>query len=504
MSLKRASGIILHISSLPSLGGIGDFGPAAYAFADFLRDARQGIWQVLPLGPTAWGNSPYASTSAFAGNPLLISLEKLVEAGWLAPERLADLEPPAEHVNYETIVRKKMPLLEEAARNFIARGPQQGEVWRRFEHFCLTQRHWLNDYTFSVVLRNRYNAGWPSWPAEIRRHDPDALSRLQAEDGERLSVEQALQFAFDEQWHELRRYCARQGVRILGDVAIFVNYDSVDVWTTPEIFELDENMQPTHVSGVPPDYFSPTGQRWGNPLYRWDQIELRGFDWWVSRIRRATELYDLVRLDHFRGFEAFWRIPGSEETAINGEWVKAPGGALFAALRESLGELPFIAEDLGLITPEVTALREQFGMPGMRVLQFGFGDKSSHMHLPHQTTRNTVFYTGTHDNDTTLGWWQNGASEQERRAVEAYLRPGDDGVVWAMIRAAAASVADLCIMPVQDILSLGSEARMNTPSQPEANWTWRMRPDALTPELAAKLAALMTVSDRDSHFAQLA
>jgi 4-alpha-glucanotransferase len=223
----------------------------------------------------------------------------------------------------------------------------------------------------------------------------------------------------------------------------------------------------------------------------------------VSRIRRATELYDLVRLDHFRGFEAFWRIPGSEETAINGEWVKAPGGALFAALRESLGELPFIAEDLGLITPEVTALREQFGMPGMRVLQFGFGDKSSHMHLPHQTTRNTVFYTGTHDNDTTLGWWQNGASEQERRAVEAYLRPGDVGVVWAMIRAAAASVADLCIMPVQDILSLGSEARMNTPSQPEANWTWRMRPDALTPELAAKLAALMTVSDRDSHFASL-
>jgi 4-alpha-glucanotransferase len=457
---------------------------------------------VLPLGPTARGNSPYASTSAFAGNPLLISLEKLVEAGWLAPERLHDLDPPSEHVDYEAVVQKKMPLLEEAARNFLAQGAAQGEVWRRFENFCSTQRHWLNDYTFSVVLRNRSNAGGPSGPAEIRRHNPEALSQLHAEDGRRLCVEQALQFAFDEQWHELRRYCAKMGVRILGDVAIFVNLDSVDVWTTPEIFELNENMEPTHVSGVPPDYFSPTGQRWGNPLYRWDQIELRGFDWWVSRIRRATELYDLVRLDHFRGFEAFWRIPGSEETAIHGEWVKAPGGALFAALRESLGELPFIAEDLGLITPEVTALREQFGMPGMRVLQFGFGDKGSHMHLPHQATRNTVFYTGTHDNDTMLGWWQNGANEQERRAVEAYLRPGDDGVVWAMIRAAAASVADLCIMPAQDVLGLGSDARMNTPSQPEANWTWRMRPDALTPELAAKLAVLMTVSDRDAHFGQ--
>jgi 4-alpha-glucanotransferase len=497
MALQRSSGIILHPSSLPSRGGIGDFGPAAYAFADFLEAAKQTVWQVLPLAPTGWGNSPYAATSAFAGNPLLISLEKLVDAGWLEGHRLDSLDSNVGAVDFDAVLASKIPLLEDAARTFLARGTAQGDMWQKFEHFCKAQSHWLNDYAFSVVLRMRYGTGWPAWPAEYRKHDPQALATLQQEEGERLAIEQVLQFFFDQQWQQLRWYCGQRNIRILGDVAIFVNYDSVDVWTSPELFELDDNMQPTYVSGVPPDYFSATGQRWGNPLYRWDKIETRGFDWWVARIRRATELYDLVRLDHFRGFEAFWRIPGAEETAVNGEWIKAPGRELFAALRQSLGDVQFIAEDLGLITPEVTQLRDEFGMPGMRVLQFGFSDRGAHMHLPHQFEKNTVAYTGTHDNDTTLGWWQNGASEQEKAAVMTYLQPGQDGVVWAMIRAAEASVADLCVVPAQDVLCLGSDCRMNTPSRAEGNWAWRMQPGALNRDLAQKLAALAEVTDRD-------
>ena len=314
MPLQRSSGIILHPTSLPSRGGIGDFGPAAYAFADFLHEAKQSVWQVLPLGPTGWGNSPYASTSAFAGNPLLISLEKLVEAGRLDAHHLEQLPPATGFVEYDSVLVSKMPLLEEAAANFLRGGANYGDAWQRFQRFCETQAHWLNDYAYSVVLRRRYGMGWPAWPAEFRSHSAEALMQLQQEEGERLAIEQALQFFFDEQWQQLRWYCGERGIKILGDVAIFVNYDSVDVWTTPEIFELDESMHPTYVSGVPPDYFSATGQRWGNPLYRWDKIALHGFDWWVARIRRATEIYDLVRLDHFRGFEAYWRIPGAEET----------------------------------------------------------------------------------------------------------------------------------------------------------------------------------------------
>lgn len=496
MPLERSSGIVLHITSLPSIGGIGDFGPAAYAFADFLHQARQSVWQVLPLGPTGWGNSPYSATSAFAGNPLLISLEVLAEWGWLDRSRFAHLQATSDHVDFTTASAAKMPLLEEAAKNFLDRGAAQGGAWKRFEEFCALKSGWLNDYAYSVVLRNRFGTAWPGWPEEFRKRSPRALAEVAQQEGQKLAIEQTLQFAFDEQWRNLRRYCAERHIRILGDVAIFVNYDSVDVWTTPEIFQLDENLQPTGVSGVPPDYFSQTGQKWGNPLYRWEEIQLRNFDWWVSRIRRATELYDLVRLDHFRGFEAFWKVPAEAETAVHGEWIKAPGRALFAALRQSLGDVQFIAEDLGLITPEVTALRDEFGMPGMRVLQFGFGDRGAHMHLPHQLTPNMVIYTGTHDNDTTLGWWQHGASGQEKSAAEDYFGNTSD-IVWQMVRAAAASVAGLCIFPAQDVLGLGSDCRMNTPSRSDGNWTWRMQPGALTPELATKLADLMQVTDRD-------
>jgi 4-alpha-glucanotransferase len=498
MSLQRSSGLLLHISSLPSYGGIGDMGPEAFAFADFLAAAKQRLWQVLPLSPTGFGNSPYAGLSAFAGNPLLISLEKLVESGWLTAERIAGLPGHEGNVRFEEVEERKRPLLHEAARNFLAHHDDQ--QWARFQRFRQDNAFWLVDYARFSVLRERFATGyWLSWPKEFARRDKDALLRLQQENQDQLEVEQAIQFAFDEQWKALRAYCAERDIHFIGDVAIFVNFDSSDVWTHPEIFELHEDLTPIRVAGVPPDYFSATGQRWGNPLYRWDVLEGRNFDWWVDRIRRTRALYDIIRLDHFRGFEAFWAIPAADETAVHGEWVKAPGAALFTTLREKLGELPLIAEDLGVITREVDALRNEFGLPGMRVLQFAFADRASHNYLPHRYTTNSVVYTGTHDNDTTLGWWNHGISEQEKLAVFIYLNPAANDVVWTMIRAASASVADVCIFPVQDILVLGSEARMNTPAKPEDNWTWRMLRGSLGSDQARGLAQLAEMTDRDGY-----
>jgi 4-alpha-glucanotransferase len=496
MALERSSGLLLHISSLPSYGGIGDLGPAAYAFADFLAAAKQRLWQVLPLSPTGYGNSPYAALSAFAGNPLLISLEKLVEAGWLSADRIAGLPGHDGNVRFEEVEQRQWPLLLEAARHFLSHHDDQ--QWARFQRFREENAFWLLDYARYSVLRQRFLSGyWPSWPKEFAHRDEEALLKLQQESRDDLEVEQAVQFAFDEQWKALRSYCAARDIRFIGDVAIFVNYDSADVWTHPEIFELREDLTPIRVAGVPPDYFSATGQRWGNPIYKWAVLESRGFDWWVDRMRRTHALYDIIRLDHFRGFEAFWAIPAEDETAIHGEWVKAPGAALFTTLNEKLGELPLIAEDLGLITREVDALREQFDLPGMRVLQFGFSERAAHNYLPHRYVTNTVVYTGTHDNDTTLGWWQHGVTETERHAVYCYLNPAPNDVVWTLIRAASSSVADVCIFPVQDVLTLGSEARMNTPSTPENNWTWRMAPDALSSEQAHGLAQLAELTDRD-------
>jgi 4-alpha-glucanotransferase len=500
MSFERSSGILLHITSLPSYGGIGDLGPAAYEFADFLAAAKQRLWQVLPLSPTGYGNSPYAALSAFAGNPLLLSLEKLAEWGWIDADRIAGLPGRSGNIHFDEVEKQKMPLLEEAARNFLHRHneAQLTAQWARFEAYCRTNVSWLNDYAHYNMLRERFNlACWNEWPKEYAYRDPEALSRLEKEHGEDLAIEQVIQFAFDEQWSALRQYCAEREIRFIGDVAIFVNYDSADVWTHRDIFDLNEDLSPVRVSGVPPDYFSATGQRWGNPLYRWDVLEERGFDWWVDRIRRAHSLYDLTRLDHFRGFEAYWSIPAEDDTAVNGEWVKAPGAALFSRLNEALGKLPFIAEDLGLITPEVDALREQFDLPGMRVLQFGFSNRGAHNYLPHRYEKNTVVYTGTHDNDTTCGWWENGATKVEKSALKAYLHPGREGVVWPLIRAASTSVADICLFPLQDILELGSEARMNVPSRSWDNWGWRCPEGVLAPKLAEKLAELTVVTDRD-------
>ncbi len=501
MRFERSSGVLLHVSSLPSYGGIGDLGPASHEFVAFLAASKQHIWQVLPLCPTGFGNSPYAGSSAFAGNPFLISLEYLSDWGWIDGARIAGLAGRGGNVDFGDVEARKLALLHEAAGNFLDRGRQDAQLaglWSEFEEFCRAESSWLTDYALYAVLRREFNTGaWTEWPEAVRRRQPEALAQAASTHGRALAREQALQFAFAKQWNALREAAAGSGIRILGDVAIFVNMDSADVWVHPEIFDLDETLKPTRIAGVPPDYFSPTGQRWGNPLYRWDVLAERGFDWWIERIRRACELYDIVRLDHFRGFEAYWSIPAEEETAVNGAWVKAPGLELFRALESALGPLPLVAEDLGIITPEVDALRFELGMPGMKVIQFGFSDKSAHMHLPHEYTPETVAYTGTHDNDTTQGWWQT-AGEQERAAVEAYVGPVYERPVWPLIRATAASVAQMAVFPLQDLLEMGSEARMNTPAIAAGNWSWRAPEGCLTAELRSRLAALVEVTDRDN------
>jgi len=501
MEFQRSSGVLLHITSLPSYGGIGDLGPAAHEFVSFLAAAKQHVWQVLPLCPTGYGNSPYAGSSAFAGNPYFISLEILVGWGWIAADRIAGLAGRQGNVDFDDVERRKLPLLHEAAGNFLDRAhsdPRLAGQWQQFQEFCRAEAAWLNDYALYAELRRQFNTGdWTAWPEPLRRRQPEALAQIAAEHGRALAQEQVLQWAFAQQWRDLREAAAKHRIRILGDIAIFVNMDSSDVWTHPELFELDAELKPIRIAGVPPDYFSPTGQRWGNPLYRWDVLAASGFDWWVRRIARSCQLYDIVRLDHFRGFEAYWAIPAAEETAINGKWIKAPGPALFRALEAALGDLPLVAEDLGLITPDVEALRLALRMPGMRVIQFGFSDKGAHIHLPHRYEPGCVAYTGTHDNDTTQGWWRT-ASEVERRAAEVYVGQVGERPVWPLIRAIEASVAQVAIVPAQDLFEFGSEARMNKPASAWGNWDWRAAEGKWAPELAARLAALAEVTDRDN------
>ena len=495
MSLLRSTGVLLHPTSLPSRGGIGDFGPAAYEFIDFLADGRQGLWQVLPLGPVGYGNSPYSSISAFAGNPLLISLEHLAEHGWIDGARVPDLPNAVSDVNYDQVRAAKLPLLFEAAKNFLRNNnpPQRA----RFDAFCAQNSWWLEGFVLFEALWQKYQKPWNEWPRELMHRQPAALDRARGELGAELEIGRAIQFAFFEQWSALREYCSARGIRIIGDIAIFVNYDSADVWTHPDIFRLKADLSPEVVAGVPPDAFSETGQRWGNPLYRWDVLRARGYEWWVQRLRWATQTCDLLRIDHFRGFEGCWEIPAHQPTAEHGRWVPGPKDEFFNRVREVLGALPFIAEDLGVITAEVNALRQRLGIPGMRVLQFGFGDPGAHIYLPHRFENNTVVYTGTHDNDTTVGWWKSLATAEERAAAQTYFGPLDErGVHWAFVRAAQASVADLCLIPLQDILGLDSSARMNTPSRTDGNWRWRYQPGALTRELRDALSKLAEVTDR--------
>jgi 4-alpha-glucanotransferase len=503
MSFPRAAGILLHPTSLPSRGGVGDFGPAAYQFVDFLASARQGLWQVLPLGPLGYGNSPYSSTSAFAGNPLLISLDRLAENGWIGQDTLTGLSSVSGPVEYDQVFRQKMPLLFEAARNFLRTASSSS--LQHFDAFRIENDWWLDDFVLFDSLRARQKlVSWNEWPRDLAHREPAALEKARQELADDIQIRSALQFAFYEQWRALRQYCSERAIRVVGDVAIFMNHDSADVWTHRELFRLDKNLEPEVVAGVPPDFFSKTGQRWGNPLYRWDVMKERGYEWWIQRMRWATQNCDYIRLDHFRGFDQFWEIPAADDTAVNGRWVDGPRDDLFLKLREALGGLPFFAEDLGFITPEVHAFRERLQIPGMSVLQFGFGDEGAHIYLPHRAA-GKVIYTGTHDNDTVAGWWNSGAAEHERRNAEAYIGRCDDGIHWAFIRAAQTSPASLSIIPLQDVLGLGSEARMNTPSLHGGNWRWRFEQSRLNSELVEKLAELAELTDRLSKpFATIA
>ena len=493
-SFPRLTGILLHPISLPSYGPIGDLGPAAYEFVDFLADARQGLWQVLPLNPPANGTSPYSSTSAFAGNPQLISLERLAQHGWLDRDAVSAVSAPTSHIEYEQVNREKLPLIFQAANIFLNRAGS--EARERYHDFCYRNSWWLTDFVAFDVLRERHGHDWSQWPAQLARREAGTLQAFLENTTADLALRRVVQFFFWEQWRALRHYCRKKSIRVVGDIAIFVDYDSADVWAHRDLFRLSEDdLRPTVVSGVPPDYFSATGQRWGNPLYNWDAIRASGYRWWVDRLRWATQTCDFIRLDHFRGFAQFWEIPASEPTAIHGKWVDGPGDELFNKIREELGGLPFFAEDLGVITPDVVALRERHHIPGMAVLQFAFGDAGAHAYLPHRVSADRIIYSGTHDNDTTLGWWST-LSEKERNAVQALIGPCQDGPNWGLIRLAQSSHANFSIVPLQDVLSLGSEARLNTPSTVVGNYHWRYEPGALKSELAQKLAALADVTDR--------
>lgn len=508
MDSKRASGILLHPTSLPGRFGIGDLGQAAYDFVNFLEATGQSLWQVLPLGPTGYGDSPYQCFSAFAGNPVLVSLEELVGDGWLSESDLLGAPQFGDGlVAYGPVIEFKTALLERAHNNFVAKASAEAKA----DYLRFTERAgwWLDDYaTYRSIKDEHGGQEWTKWEAYLRDHEDRALHFFREQHTLEISRHKFFQYLFFKQWLRLAAYANERGVRIIGDLPIFVAHDSADVWANRELFYLDEQGQPTKVAGVPPDYFSETGQLWGNPLYRWDVMAQDGYRWWTNRLRAALGLVDIVRLDHFRGFEKYWAVPGGEKTAVKGEWELGPGAPLFAALEKSLGELPIIAEDLGMITAEVYALRDQFHLPGMRVLQFAFGtDPQADEFKPYNFTPNSVVYTGTHDNDTTVGWFTTeGAGmstraddevQKERQFVLQYL--GSDGIKihWDFIRLALASVADTAIIPLQDVLGLGSEARMNVPARESGNWGWRYRAEQLTTEIRARLAELTEIYGRN-------
>lgn len=495
MLLDRTSGVLAHPTSFPGPHGIGDIGPAAFRFIDWLVLAGQRRWQVMPLGPTGFGDSPYASPSAFAGNPLLISLDWLGGDGLLEPRDLADAPhfPPYE-VEFGRVQEFKLPLLRRAYDRFRAGAAAAQRP--AFEEFRGAESAWLDDYALFMACKDAHGgAAWTDWDQPVRLREPVAIAawrdRLQAE----VRYHQFVQFQFRRQWRELKRYANERGVRIVGDIPIFVAHDSADVWAHRGLFQLDPTGQPTEVAGVPPDPFSATGQLWGNPVYDWEANAATGHAWWVERIRATLATVDIVRIDHFRGFAAAWVVSAGDETAAGGRWERGPGAEIFAAIRTALGDVPFIAEDLGVITPDVVTLRESLGFPGMRVLQFAFEDDPDNPYLPHNYGRSDVVYTATHDNQTTVGWFQS-RGQGERAAVQRYLGRDGSDIAWDLIRIALASVADTAILALQDVMRLGDEARMNTPGRPLGNWSWRFLPHQLHDGLAAGLGDLTAIYGR--------
>lgn len=501
MTFERASGILLHPTCLPSPFGIGDLGKSAYEFVDFLERSGQKLWQVLPLGPTGFEHSPYIMNfSTFAGNPLMISLEYLAEEGLLQPNELvpltADDDPVYAKVDFDRVIPHKYKFLELAFDRF------QQAVPVEYEKFCQEQAWWLDDFVLFMALLEAHDfKPWNQWAPELAKRDPAALQQKSAELKDRIFFHRFLQFKFFEQWEKLRQYTNDKGILIVGDVSIYVCHNSADVWASPEMFKLDpDTFDPAFMAGVPPDYFSATGQLWGNPVYDWDKHEQTGFSWWINRFK-ATLLYvDIVRVDHFRGFEAYWQVPGGETTAMNGEWIKGPDAKFFEALQSAVGSLPVMAEDLGIITPEVELLRDRFEFPGMRILQFAFGGDPANAYLPHHYIHNAVVYPGTHDNDTAIGWWNN-ASPTEKQHVADYLgysSPDDiKAINWEFIRLALASVADLAVIPLQDVLDLDGRARMNDPRYNDGQWRWRFtNSGVLTKELSDRLYKLTKMYSR--------
>jgi len=486
---ERGSGILLHVTSLPSKFAIGDLGPEAYKFADFLTRTRQKYWQILPLTPTATvlGNSPYSSSSAFAGNPVLISPERLIHDGLISPADIANAPSSPGKADYEAATKFKDRLLRIAFENF----KRADNLKHEYERFQTHNHAWLEDYALFAALKTRFVSGtWLDWPEEIRDRTPEGLEKWRSMLGNEIYFEKFRQFIFYFQWCALREYCNARGISIIGDLPIYVEFDSADVWANPWMFKLDENKRPVVVAGVPPDYFSKTGQRWGNPVYDWDRLRDDGFSWWVRRLDRSLKSYDMVRLDHFRGFAGCWEIPVAEETAVNGTWVPVPAYEFFDTLRDALGSLPIIAEDLGTITDDVHAVMDHYGFPGMKVLLFAFGDDpAENPYAPHNYERNAVVYVGTHDNNTARGWFRTEARKSDKKRLFRYLgrKVRGDRIARELARLAQSSVADVCILTMQDLLNLTEKARMNTPAKSNDNWLWRLDPAYPTPRLEKDL-----------------
>lgn len=496
MLTRRASGILLHPTSLPGRFGAGDLGPDAYRFVDWLKSAGQTYWQILPLGEIGPGNSPYMSSSAFAGNILLIDIAELAGQGWLNPDGLiphTEFHRP-DKIAFGLLRSFRMERLRRAAERFFALGNEK--MHKAYDEFCRAERGWLEDYAlFMTIAQHQDGREWSQWPAELAHRDSQALRSMEKDSADEVRFWKFCQWCFARQWLALKTYANARGIRIIGDVPIFVAYQSADVWAHQDLFELDENGRPSVVAGVPPDYFSKTGQLWGNPLYRWDVHEKTGFAWWVARMRHALELVDLVRIDHFRGFAACWGIPANAPNAIDGKWVTGPGEKLFNALKKAIPHLPIIAEDLGLITQDVIELRDRFKLPGMRILQFAFSEGEDHPFLPHRYIPNAVAYTGTHDNDTALGWWSS-MPDREKTFAQHYLKSDGQAIHWDMMRALSNSAANTVIYPMQDVLGLTSEHRMNFPGQPSGNWEWRFSWEHIRPEHTQALAQMSAEHNR--------
>lgn len=492
----RKSGILLPISSLSSKYGVGAFSKQAYEFVDFLVEAGQKLWQILPLGPTSYGDSPYQSFSTFAGNPYFIDLEQLMEAGYISKEdcRGVNFGTNPEYVDYGQMYAHRFDILKKAYDAALAKGLEQEEA---YQSFVTENEHWLKDYALYMAVKASFdNVCWIEWDEEIRLRKPQAVAAYTEKFSYEIGFYYFQQYLFLTQWRKLKAYANKAGIEIVGDIPIYVAFDSADTWANPQLFQLDEENLPLGVAGCPPDAFSETGQLWGNPLYKWEYHRETDFAWWMKRIAHCYELYDIVRIDHFRGFDEYWFVPYKDETAQNGKWMPGPGVALFETMKKVLGEKKVIAEDLGFLTETVLKLVENTGFPGMKVLQFAFGGDADNAYLPHNHKENCIVYTGTHDNETTVGWYWN-LETKTRKHVQEYFNITDETKVnWTFIRAALSSVADTAIIPMQDYLGLGNEARMNTPSTLGGNWEWRMKPDACTRELAKEIYKLTKLYGR--------